>query len=593
MTAYRNSSPYRSDILYRGALPAAQRYVYGSSVLPWNTAPKRARSIGTGWRHAAPVRGEPRLVWTHAPVVARSLGLPWALIPRVRRSAHLAWGLPPSLQVSAGVPWRHVPKVTIAVGAPWGLPPVLEHGADLPWRAPPSIEIDAGLPWSTPPVLQCSAGMGWSHPSVQTRQWWLPWQHAPALQWVVHSPGVIPPDDNPPDVYVPPAGDQVAIAFACPQLVFDGDQVPVPFGPAACYFAWPRPRIYIVENSAAVVRLPERTPISVASITLSQGVDDAHWSMAMSLADPASLEWLKADAEGPKVVEITINGYVWTAIVESYKQDRQHPTRKVDVSGRSQTALLDAPYAPLRSKVLLADTLTQQLIDDELALTDFTADYSAVAAQTGIGGWLVPAGAYHYDAQSAIASIKAIAAASGAVVQAHPWDKVLVIAPRYPVSPWNWTATAPSADISDDIILRDSLRPNSKPLFDYVLVSGEQAGVSDPILRDGAAGTVRAPMVVDALMTDHLATRERGRNVLSDRGEQASIDVTIPLFASSVPATPGLILPLQLVQVVEPTSWKAIATAVSISVTIQNTNDVGVLIVEQTVTLERHFTDAN
>lgn len=64
------------------------------------------------------------------------------------------------------------------------------------------------------------------------------------------------------------------------------------------------------------------------------------------------------------------------------------------MSGRGQTALLDASYAPARSFVQTADKQLQQLIDDELALTDFTADRSAVAAQTGIGGWTVPAGVY-------------------------------------------------------------------------------------------------------------------------------------------------------------------------------------------------------
>lgn len=573
--------------------PPAQRYNFTERRLPWTTAAKRMRSLGSGWARAPRVHIEPALAWSHAGVVHRAIALTWAAVPRVRVECNLPWSQAPQIHPrSIGVAWAHVPRVQISTALPWGLPPARYHSAGIAWREPAPHLLSTGLPWSIPPFGQHSAGLGFSLPPSRERRWWLPWGHAKPVRWVVHSPGVDPPDDPPDGSYVPPLGNRVAINFACPQLVFDGAHVPVPFGPAACYFAWPKPKVYIVENSANVVRLPERSPISVTSIDLQQGIDDVHWSMRMSLGDPAALELLKADVDGPKVVEITMNGFVWTAIVENYQQDRRHPTRTVSVSGRSQTALLDTPYAPLRSKVEPADKLTQQLIDDELALTDFTADYSAVSAQTGIGGWLVPGGVWHYDSQSAIAATRTVAGASGAVVQAHPWDKMLVVTPRYPFSPWDWALTAPDKQIQDDIILSDSLRLVSKPLYDYVLVSGEQAGVSDPIIRTGELGATRAPMVVDALMTDHLATRERGRNILCDRGEQAQVDITIPLYPLSNPSQPGLVLPLQLVQVIELASWKALATAVSISAKVQDQNGVGVLVIEQTVTLERHYSDA-
>jgi hypothetical protein len=433
-----------------------------------------------------------------------------------------------------------------------------------------------------------------AHPPHHLRRWLLPWRHAPLVPWKVHSPGLQPPPDTdpPPPWHVPP-GDQVAIRFACAWHVPAGDAAAIPFSPAACYYAWPRPRVYVVENSAAVVRLPERSPIAVNAISLAQGVDDVHWSVSMDLADPADLALLLADAGGPKLVEITINGYVWTAIIEGHQQDRRFPGRSVRVAGRSQSALLDAPYAPLRAKVQTADRLLQQLIDEELDLTGFTADYSAVADMTGIGGWSVPAGAWHYDAQAPIAAVRQLAAASGAVVQAHPWDTQLIIAPRYPASPWDWATTANDRYLQDDIILADSLQLVSRPRYDYVLVSGEQVGVSDPVVRDGELGATRAPMVVDALITEHIAARERGRNVLGDRGEQAQVDVTIPLFAIDVPDTPGLILPLYLVEVAAPEgAWKGLATGTRINATVQQTNGVGVLVVEQSVTLERHYTDA-
>ena len=80
--------------------------------------------------------------------------------------------------------------------------------------------------------------------------------------------------------------------------------------------------------------------------------------------------------------------------------------------------------------------------------------------------------------------------------------------------------------------------------------------------------------------------------MLSDRGRQAQIDVTIPLFPISAPDMPGYIAPLQLVEVIEPVAWKALAVAVQITFQMQKQGDAAVLVIDQTVTLERHYDDA-
>lgn len=569
-------------------LPPTQRYALRAARLPWSTPARVMRGVGSGWSLSAQVRRSNGLPWDHAAARQRSSSAPWIKTPRQRAIASLPWGQAPQVRGSApSLPWRKPPREGSAAGLPWGGQPRRRTHAGLPWGTPLEHQITASLPWSRPPPRGLSAGVPWRRPPKRERRWLIPWRYAPAVQWHVRSPGTQPPGDGePPPPWDVPPGNRVAVRFACAWHVADGNAAAIPFSPAACYFAWPQPRVYIVENSAAVVRLPERTPISVTSIDLSQTADDVHWGMRMSLGDPADLELLKADVDGPKLVEITINGYVWTAIVEGYSQDRKHPTRLVDVSGRSQTALLDAPYAPLRSKVEDDDRQAQQLVDEELEGTGFTADYGTVT-------WLVPAGAWHYESQAAIAAVKTIAAASGAVALAHPWDKVITIAPRYAASPWSWSTTGADKFIQDDIIGSDSLRLVSKPLYDYVLVSGDQVGVADPIIRDGSAGTVRAQMIVDALVTDHAVSFERGRNVLSDRGDQAQVDLTIPLFPIDVPGQPGLVLPLELVEVVELVSWKALALGVAISARMQASQDGrAVLVVEQTVTLERHYSDA-
>lgn len=339
-------------------------------------------------------------------------------------------------------------------------------------------------------------------------------------------------------------------------------------------------------NSASVVRLPERTPIPVTGGSIGSTVDDAFWTINLALADPVTLAYLLPDGSGRKVVEINLNGHVWTATIESHQRNRRFPGQSVTVSGRSQACALDAPYAAPRSLVSGADGQAQSLAEAELDLTGFTLDYDTLT-------WIIPAGVWKYEGTTPIGAVRTIAQAAGGVLQSHPWDTELRIAPRYPVSPWAWGVTAPDKQILDDMIYEDTLQVVSRPLYNYVLISGEQDGVSDEILRTGSGGDIRAPMKVDPLITAHDVAAERGRNELSDRGEQAKIDLTIPLYPATAPDKPGLVLPLQLVQVNELVTWKGLAIGTQIDFNVSTSgNGASALVIDQRITLERHYSDA-
>src|SRR5690606_21792185 len=105
-------------------------------------------------------------------------------------------------------------------------------------------------------------------------------------------------------------------------------------------------------------------------------------------------------------IEININGWLYTGIVEDWTTQTEFPGRAVSVTGRALSALLDAPYAPPRSYVEPATRTAQQLIAHELEYTGFSASYDTV-------DWGVPGNTWHYDAMTAVQAIRAIAAASG------------------------------------------------------------------------------------------------------------------------------------------------------------------------------------
>ncbi|WP_313456773.1 hypothetical protein [Stenotrophomonas sp.] len=339
-------------------------------------------------------------------------------------------------------------------------------------------------------------------------------------------------------------------------------------------------------NSISVVRLPDRLPIEMAGVAINTSCDAWGSTFDFELADTAQLPLLKPSAAGPRQVEVTLNGYVWTALVESYSTRREWGGSGISLTGRSRTALLAAPYAPGRVKVTTEDRSVAQLVNEELADTGFTASYDTV-------DWLVPAGAWFYDATTALDAISRLAEASGGVVQSDPAAQTLQVRARYPHSPWHWKERTPDHVIYEDVVSNESLQMRSAPLYDAVVVTGELAGkgVTCKVRRSGEAGQLYAPQSSSPLISTAAAGTERGRNILSDRGEQALVELVIPLFGGPLrPGEVGRVRPLDLVEVVgEEGTWHGLCIAAR---TEARTNDKAIVI-EQTITLERHYTDAD
>lgn len=147
--------------------------------------------------------------------------------------------------------------------------------------------------------------------------------------------------------------------------------------------------------------------------------------------------------------------------------------------------------------------------------------------------------------------------------------------------------------LQEDIITNESLQMRSALLYDAVVVTGELAGkgVTCTVRRAGEAGQLFAQQVSSPLINTAAAGAERGRNILADRGEQAAIDLVVPLFIAPLrPGEVGRILPLDLVEVVaEEGTWHGLCTGVRTEARIGEK----AFVIEQTITLERHYSDAD
>ncbi|MDR6992858.1 hypothetical protein [Luteimonas sp. 3794] len=209
--------------------------------------------------------------------------------------------------------------------------------------------------------------------------------------------------------------------------------------------------------------------------------------------------------------------------------------------------------------------------------------------------WLVPGGAWYYQNLTPMAVLQRIAAARGAVIQSHPSELDLHVRSRYPASPWAWNSTVADIVLPGSWVTAESARLQSRPLFDAVIVSGEQQGALGRITRAGSAGETFAEQVVDQLITEAAVAAERGRVVLGDRGEQELVDMRIPPFVQGeiTGGAPGLYTPLQLIEVQDVAeTWKGFGVSVTISARRAGTADAG-LEIWQNVSIERHLTDAS
>lgn len=535
---------------------------------PAGAPPKRRIERAPGWADAVPQRGETRDGWADSGRVRTEAAAPWAApSAALRRETDADWIDPARRRAEDGLPWGAGQRL----GA---------EGAAV-YHAPPRRELTRALAWEAAARLSLERGAAFLSPDRQRRTYTLPWDQSRRVRWEepwlqegealwtwrrLGRPGA--------PTYSPPPGHAVPLPLQCPLLDWPGYAVWLFLREQACPPAAVRRRTWFVMNSVSVVRLPDLAPVPALSVSLTTDADSWAWGLTLTLPDREALALVSPVAGEPVAVQVTINGHVWTALVESFAERRQFGNTGFTVTGRSRSALLAAPYAAAESRIETQARTAAQLAEAALTDTGWSLDWSRAV------DWLVPAGAFSYQGATPIDVVGTVAAAAGARVFSDPADAVLRVLPRYPVSPWEWLAAEPDVVVTDNLLRALSLQWAERPEWNGVYVSGQTQGVLVRVTRAGSAGDLMASMVVDPLCTAVEAGRERGRNVLAAGGRQASVTVELPLLAT--PAPPGLLTPGQLAEVDDGVStWRGLVTGTTVEASRPW--------VRQTVELVRHY----
>lgn len=351
---------------------------------------------------------------------------------------------------------------------------------------------------------------------------------------------VIPEPPEPPRCYTP-NGHLLfaALAPASAHLLFfcenhidppDGEPVVVPVR-----------RVYFVINNVTLYRLPDGLPVPVFNLSLS--LDAASWTWGFDAQLPAKAEALVApgDASGPVELVASINGTQFRVLAESISRERSFGDCSIRVSGRGRNAVLAAPYAPVMNFQQPQARTARQLMDDVLTLNGIPLGWNI---DWGLADWNVPSGVFTQQG-TWIEALTAIAGAVGSYLIPHPSEQSIRVRHRYPVAPWNWATVTPDFVLPVDAVARESLHWIEKPAYNRVFVSGQDVGVLGQVPRAGSAGDVLAPMVVDSLITEAAAARQRGIAVLADSGQQIEVSLRLPVLAETGIIEPGAFVEYQ------------------------------------------------
>jgi len=351
---------------------------------------------------------------------------------------------------------------------------------------------------------------------------------------------VRPPEPPVPSPCYTPSGHLV---FALPGradtgLVFVCDASPAPTDTTVVV---PVRRVYLVLNDVSLHRLIDGAEVPV--FTLSLSLDAGSWTWGFEAVLPVSAEPLvdPAHASGPVELVVRVNGTAFRVLAEAISRERRFGEASIRVSGRGRNAVLAAPYAPVMTFANAEGRTARQLMDDVLTLNGVSLGWTV---DWGLTDWIVPARVFAHQG-TWIEALAAIAGAVGGELLPHPTDQSLRVRHRYPVAPWEWHTVTPDVVLPVDVVARESVRWLEKPAYNRVFVAGQEVGVLGQVTRGGTAGEVLAPMVVDPLITEAAAARQRGLAVLADTGRQIEVSLRLPVWAATGIIEPGAFVEYQ------------------------------------------------
>jgi len=357
--------------------------------------------------------------------------------------------------------------------------------------------------------------------------------------------------------------------FICLCHDVDSHNVVLNFGADDCIPALPNRNGWYILNNLSVNRLDNGEKINVLDGNYS--TDRSRWCWSYSLTVPANeIAKLEPIAGQPVILRIMVNGFEHHMMLENRSRTRRFAQETYSLSGRSQTALLDAPYAPTRSFLQENERTARQLCQAELDRVNSSIQLNWQLIDEL--SWILPMNSLSYSNLTPIAAIKLIVESAGGFIYSEKNSNTLTIKPKYKKTFWDSITIADYDRLIPLSMTKDqSTDYELYPDYNGITLSNDQTGLTGQVKRTGTSADTLLETVNSPLFTVE-SMGAFGKSQLAKAGMVETHSLVMPISAEVGECAPGELIAFNA-------EWWGIGDGVSVSFTHA--------VVNQTVKVER------
>lgn len=389
------------------------------------------------------------------------------------------------------------------------------------------------------------------------------WDKAKAIHYRKHE---IQPWPKP---EVPEYVGSTDLNFICLCHEVDSHNVVLNFGADDCIPSIPNKNGWYILNNLSVTRLDNGEKIHVMDGNYS--TDRSRWCWSYSLTVPASeITKLEPIAGQPVILKIVVNGFEHHMMLENRSRSRRFAQETYNLSGRSQTALLDAPYSPTRSFLQENERTARQLCQAELDRVNSSIQLNWQLIDEL--SWILPVNSLSYSNLTPIAAIKLIVESAGGFIYSEKNSNTLTIKPKYKKTFWDPIAIADYDRLIPISLTKDqSTDYELYPDYNGITLSNDQTGLTGQVKRTGISADTLLETVNSPLFTIE-SMGAFGKAQLAKAGMVETHSLVMPISTEVGECVPGELTAFNA-------EWWGINDGVSVSFTHA--------VVNQTIKIER------
>jgi len=391
----------------------------------------------------------------------------------------------------------------------------------------------------------------------------IPWDKAKSIHYRKH------PIEPWPEPEIPQYEGTGDLNFVCLCHEVDAHNVELNFGADDCIPGIPNRNWWYILNSLSVTRLDNGVAIEVYDGNYS--TDRSCWCWSYSLTVPASQIGKLEPINGqPVILKIIVNGTEHQMLLENRRRSRKFAQDTYTLIGRSQTALLAAPTAPLRSFLQENDRTSVQLCQAELdrVFSDTVLNWQLIDAL----GWIVERECLSYSNLAPIDAIKMVVESGGGFIYSEKGSNTLTIKPLYKKTFWDVLSIAEyDRLLPESAVVSQSTDYQIYPDYNGITLTNDRKALVAQAKRTGtSADTLLQPE--NNPLFNHVSMGAYGKAKLAKAGMVETHTYSMPISPEVGECVPGEVLAFN-------TEWWGIVDSVSVSFSHA--------IVNQTIKVER------